>query len=107
MEILFSSLLGFLLIVFLPGIVICIIGWKVSNKITNVAVKSHVRAVLLALTLTPSMYGHAGVYPAIMVFFFGLSDGQWTAGVIPILFVWFVSTVILQLKTKNKSISKS
>lgn len=81
------ALLVLAVLVSLPGIVVAWLGWKLSRNIRPVLFQALLRAGLIAVAVTPSFYGHAGVMPAIVLAVV-LQGGEKSAGIVPILIVW-------------------
>lgn len=78
----------------LPGIGISYLGWRLSDNLRPVWVQATLRGGLLAATVTPSVYGHGGILPAIFLALV-LKGRNRLVGIIPILIVWAVAFPVL------------
>jgi hypothetical protein len=65
------------------------------------SVQTLFRAGLIATAITPSVYGHAGVLPAIFLAFV-LHGGDRLVGIIPILVVWAIAIPIISAPVRNQ-----
>ena len=81
-------------VVSLPGIAIAYVGWKQSRRWRSFSVQTFFRASLIAVTVTPSIYGHAGILPAIFLAFV-LTGKEKLIGIDPILLVWIVAVPVI------------
>jgi len=100
-------LLLWLVLVSLPGIGLTYLGWRFSRSLQPAWSQTLVRATLLAIALTPSIFGHAGPMPAIFVVI-AASGRDRLVGIVPILFVWAVSILAIGvLANKRTSGNKS
>ena len=87
-------LLLWLLLISLPGIALTYLGWKFSRSVQPIWARNLLRATVIALCLTPSVYGHAGPMPAIFVVFSTFGRDR-LIGMVPILIVWAVAVSAL------------
>jgi hypothetical protein len=95
------AMLANLVVVSLPGIVITYLGWKLSRKMQSVLIQTIFRGALVAVALTPSVYGHGLILPAILLIF--ASDGKdKLAGIVPILVVWIIAVPAIGLLGKKR-----
>jgi hypothetical protein len=78
------------LVIPLPGIGVAYLGWKRSRGWHSLWAQSCFRACLIAVAVTPSVWGHAGILPAILLAVV-LTGREKLAGIIPILIVWIVA----------------
>jgi hypothetical protein len=81
-------------IISLPGLGIAYIGWRSSRAMRPVSVQTLFRAGLLATAITPSVYGHAGILPAIILVFV-LRGQERLAGIVPILVVFLIALIAI------------
>ena len=82
----------------LPGIGITYVGWKVSRNLKPVVAQAAFRAGLIAITITPSIWGHGMILPALVLAL--LSHGRdRLVGVVPILVVWAVMIPVICVRT--------
>jgi len=79
-----------LILISLPGLALTYMGWKLSRALKPIWARSFLRATLIALLLTPTIYGHAGPLPAILIAFGGDGNGR-VIGIFPILVVWIIA----------------
>lgn len=86
----------------LPGMGIACLGWRSSRAMRPVFVQTFFRAGLLATTITPSVHGHAGILPAIILVFV-LQRHERLAGIVPILVVWLLAIPAISARAKNSS----
>jgi hypothetical protein len=85
----------------IPGLGITYLGWKLSRGIRPLRRQIIVRASLIALALTPSIYGHGMILPAVLVAF-SLDGKDKLIAVVPIIFVWLVATVTLSVRARRQ-----
>jgi hypothetical protein len=88
-------------VVSLPGIGISYIGWRCSRDIRPVLVQTLFRAAFIAIAITPSFHGHAGILPAIFLTFV-LRGRERLAGIVPILVVLLIAIPVIHARAKNK-----
>jgi hypothetical protein len=58
------------------------------------------RAGLLATVVTPSVYGHAGILPAIILAIV-LHGHERLAGIVPIIVVWLIAIPLIGANAKT------
>jgi hypothetical protein len=90
----------------LPGLGIAYLGWRFSRAMRPVSLQTLFRAGVLATAVTPSVYGHAGILPAIILVFVLHGHERW-AGILPILAVWLIATPVIAVATKKRRLSDS
>ena len=83
----FLLLCIWLILISLPGLALTFIGWKLSRRLQPIWARNFLRATLIAMLLTPTIYGHAGPLPAIPFAFFGAGKEEKLIGIIPILVI--------------------
>jgi hypothetical protein len=86
----------------LLGVGISYLGWLFSRSMRPVSVRTLFRSGLIAITVTPSVYGHAGVLPAIFLAFV-LHGRDRLVGIVPILVVWAVAIPIISGRVGNQT----
>jgi uncharacterized membrane protein YhaH (DUF805 family) len=92
----------YVVIVSLPGIAIAYLGWKVSRRWHPASLQTLFRAVLIAVTVTPSIYGHGAIVPAILLAI--LADGKnKMIGIIPMLVVLVVAILVIYIRGKKRA----
>jgi hypothetical protein len=94
-------LILYVALVCLPGAGATALGWWLSRSVRPVFVQTFFRAGLLATALTPTIYGHAGPVPAIVLVFV-LQGRERLAGIVPILIVWLIAFVVISARAKRK-----
>jgi hypothetical protein len=77
------SIIMYAVAVLFPGIVAAYLGWTLSRGWNSVSAETFLRAALMAVALTPSVWGHAGILPAILLAII-LSGREKLAGVPPV-----------------------
>jgi len=60
-------LLIWLALISLPGLALTYIRWRLSRALQPIWARAVLRATLIALLLTPTIYGHAGPVPALLI----------------------------------------
>jgi phosphoglycerol transferase MdoB-like AlkP superfamily enzyme len=95
------GVIAFLALISLPGVVITFIGWRLSRDLRPLAVRTVFRAGLLATAVTPTIYGHAGPLPAIVLVFL-LQGRERFAGIVPILVVWLIAIFVMTIRAKEQ-----
>jgi hypothetical protein len=98
-EVLFMIL--YAVVVSLPGLGVAYLGWKLSSRWQSMTVQTLFRAGLIAVAVTPSVWGHAGILPAILLAIV-LSGREKLAGVVPILVVWVVAIPVIGILAKRR-----
>src|SRR5258708_38314448 len=78
-------------VISLPGIGAAYVGWKFSREWHSLSAQTFFRASLIAVAVTPSIWGHAGILPAILLTLV-LSGREKLAGIVPIL-TWVVRPI--------------
>jgi len=84
----------FVTAVFLPSVLMAFIGWKLTRKIENEYVRVIIRACVLSIAFTPTIYGHAGPVFAVWMIFIGSGPERLTYGLLPIFAVFIVSSAL-------------
>jgi len=97
------SLVVWVALTSLPGLGITYLGWKFTRKMRPVVAQAAFRAGLIALTMTPSMWGHGIVVPAVVLAFV-LHGHERLAGIVPILVVWAVMTPVLVIRASKQQL---
>src|ERR1700676_3415062 len=87
-------------VVSLPGIGVAYLGWKRSRGWHSLFAQTFVRAGLIAVAVAPSVWGHAGIVPAILLAVV-LTGREKLAGIIPILIVWVVAIPVIGILAKR------
>jgi hypothetical protein len=82
-------------VISLPGIGVAYVGWKLSRGWHSVSAQTFFRAGSIAVATTPSVWGHAGILPAILMALV-LSGREKLAGVVPILVVCIVAIPVIE-----------
>ena len=107
-----NAVLGFLLLLIglilisLPGLALTYLGWKLSRALQPAWARSFLRATLIAILLTPTIYGHAGPLPAILIALGG--DGkERLIGLFPILVVWIIAVPAVSIIAKKRERTRS
>src|ERR1700734_2016383 len=88
-------------VISLPGVGIAFLGWWLSRTMRPVSVQTVFRSGLLATAITPTIYGHAGPVPAIILVFV-LEGRDRLAGIVPILFVWLIAIAVISVRAKRR-----
>jgi len=88
-------------VISLPGLGIAYLGWKLSRRWQSTAAQTLFRAGLIAVAVTPSAWGHGGIFPAILLAIL-LSGREKLAGVVPILVVWVVAIPVIGILAKRR-----
>ncbi len=91
-----------LFIMALPGMLFLLIWRKLSKNVKSLFIKRLIFTGLIAIGFTPTIHGHAGIVPAILVVIIGGED-KIEFGVVPILIVWIILFVLLSLWNYYKS----
>jgi hypothetical protein len=94
----------YVILISLPGLGITYLGWWSSRNMRPVSAQTFFRAGLIATTITPSFWGHAGFLPAIFLAFV-LQGREKLAGIVPILIVWLVAIPVIGARVKNRGSS--
>jgi hypothetical protein len=110
-----ASDLAFLLVVFLlrclPGIFVGALGWLVTGRMSNKWAQVIFRGLLLALAITPTGAGHAGLIPAAWFFFadphlWFVDSDLLVFGLLPLLIVWSLSIPVIFALTRRSGKKK-
>ena len=88
-------------VISLPGLGIAYLGWKLSRRWQSTAAQTLFRAGLIAVAVTPSAWGHGGIFPAILLAIL-LSGREKLAGVVPILVVWVVAIPVIGILANRR-----
>lgn len=102
----FLLLAIYVIVVSLPGIAIVYVGWKQSRRWRSFSGQTFFRASLIAVAATPSIYGHAGILPAIFLAFV-LTGKEKFIGIYPILLVWIVAVPVIYVLGKKRMLEPS
>ena len=70
---------------------------------TPVLGQTVLRSGLIALTITPSIWGHGEILPAIVLAFI-LQGRERLAGIVPILVVWAVAIAVLSALARKRNL---
>ena len=97
----FGTLVTFFTLFALPGVGLCLIGWKLSGRVANNIIRTFIRAGLISIAFAPTFYGHAGLVSAIWIALFGYEPERFKFGVAPLLAVWLITIAIIQWKAKK------
>jgi hypothetical protein len=87
---LFLGVVLLFVVAFLPGVIITVVGWKTTRRIENDYLRVVIRSGVLAVSFTPTAYGHAGVMPALWMLVVGSGTDRFTYSLYPIACVWIV-----------------
>lgn len=93
----------FLGLVFLPSILITIIGWKITKRIENDYLRIAARSGILSVSFTPTIYGHAGIMPALWMLFLGTGSDRFTYGLFPIIVISLIGILVAGAIRWNKN----
>ena len=77
--------------------------WRFSRNMTPVLGQTVSRSGLIALTITPSIWGHGEILPAIVLAFI-LQGRERLAGIVPILVVWAVAISVLSALARKRNL---
>jgi hypothetical protein len=88
-------------LVFLPGIGIAYLTWKLSRNMRPILAQAIFRAGIFAIAITPAFWGHAGFLPAIF-FAFVLHGRDRSDVIIEILIVWAIAIPVLLVRARNR-----
>ncbi len=97
------ALAAWLALISLPGIVVTYLGWRLSRNMRPVLGQTVFRSGLIALTITPSIWGHGEILPAIVPAF-GLQGRERPAGIVPILVVWAIAIPVLSARARKQNL---
>jgi hypothetical protein len=89
-------------VISLPGIGAAYVGWKFSREWHSLSAQTFFRASLIAVAVTPSIWGHAGILPAILLTLL-LSGREKLAGIVPILAVWIIAIPVIGILAKRRA----
>jgi hypothetical protein len=84
----------------LAGVAITFVGWKMSRSMPFGWRRTALRSGLIAVTTTPTLYGHMGILPAIYLALFAPGEDK-LYGVVPILIIWTLSFFIILIFEGN------
>jgi hypothetical protein len=85
-----------LALISLPGIGVTYLGWKLSRNMQPVFLQAAFRSGLIAIALTPSLWGHGFIVPAIFLAA-ALQGHDRLAGIVPIVVVWAIALPLLAI----------
>jgi hypothetical protein len=91
-----------LALISLPGIGLTYLGWKLSRNMNPILVQAVFSSGLIAIAITPSIWGHGGIFPAIALAVI-LQGRERLAGIIPILVVWAVAIPVQIVCTRKQT----
>jgi hypothetical protein len=97
------TIVAYLALISMPGIGVTYLGWKLSRNMRPILVQTIFRAGLIAFAITPSVWGHAGILPAIVLALL-LQGRERLAGIVPILVVWAVAIPVLIVRTRKQNL---
>lgn len=89
-------------VVSLPGIGVAYVGWRSSREWHSLSAQTLFRASLIAVAVTPSIWGHAGILPAILLTLL-LHGREKLAGIVPILAVWIIVIPVIGILAKRRA----
>jgi hypothetical protein len=96
------SLGAWLVLISLPGIGIAYLGWKLSRSMRPIFRQAVFRAGLIAIAITPSIWGHGAILPTIVLVLL-LQGQERLAGIVPILVVWVVAIPVLTFRARKQN----
>jgi hypothetical protein len=99
-------LLAWLFLISLPGLGLTYLGWRLSRALQPTWAQTFLRATLIAIMLTPTIYGHTGPVPAILVVLGG-SGKEKIIGILPILVVWTIAVPAVSIFAKKRERGRS
>src|SRR5712664_2622397 len=90
----------------LPGIVVACLGWLLTSRIASKWAQVILRGLLIAIAIAPTGGGHAGLIPAVWVFFadphLWFADSVlWWFGFVPLLIVWSLAIPVIYALTRR------
>jgi hypothetical protein len=88
-------------VISLPGIGVAYFGWNRSRGWHSSWAQTFFRACLIAVAATSSVWGHAGILPAILLTVV-LTGREKLAGIIPMLIVWIVALPVIGILAKRR-----
>lgn len=94
--------IAYVVIVSLPGVAIAYLGWKLSRRWHSASVQTLFRAVLIAVAVTPSIYGHGAIVPAILLALL-LEGKKKMIGIVPMLVVLVVAIPVIFILVKKRA----
>ena len=94
---------AWLALISLPGIGVTYLGWKFSRNMRSIFVQAVFRGGLIAIAITPSIWGHGAILPAIVLAFV-LQGRERLAGFVPILVVWAVAIPVLIVRARKQNL---
>jgi hypothetical protein len=97
------ALAAWVALISLPGIGVTYLGWRLSRNMRPVLGQAVFRAGLIAITITPSIWGHGGILPAIVLAFV-LQGRERLVGIVPILVVWAIAIPVLGAHARKHSL---
>ena len=98
------ALAVWLALISLPGIGVTYLGWRLSRNVRPILVQAVFRAGLIAITMTPSIWGHGGILPAIVLAIV-LQGQDRLAGIVPILVVWAIAIPVLSILARRQNLN--
>lgn len=88
-------------LVSLPGIGIAYLTWKISRNVRPILAQAVFRGGIVAIAITPGVWGHAGILPAI--FLVCVLHGRDRLEFIElILIVWVAAISVLFVRARNR-----
>jgi hypothetical protein len=97
------ALVAWLVLISLPGIGVTYLGWKLSRNMRPISVQAVFRAGLIAIAITPSIWGHGAILPAI-VLALAMQGRERLVGIVPILVVWSVAIPVLAVRARKQTL---
>lgn len=97
------AVVAWVALISLPGIGVTYIGWKLSRNVKPLFIQAVFRAGLMAIAITPSIWGHGGILPAVFLACV-LQGRERLAGIIPMLVVWAVATPVLLFRAMKQNV---
>jgi hypothetical protein len=85
----------------LPAIGITYLTWKLSRNMRPIVAQAIFRAGVFAIAITPSVWGHAGIVPAIILAFV-LHGRDRLDVVLEIVMVWAIALAVLLVRARNR-----
>jgi hypothetical protein len=106
LERLFMMLIivAYLALISMPGIGVTYLGWRLSRNMRPILVQAVFRAGLISIAITPSVWGHGGIFPAIVLALV-LQGRDRLAGIVPILVVWAVALPVLIVRARKQNLN--
>lgn len=94
------TLILYAALISVPGLLLTFIGWRLSRGMRPGWGRILLRSGLIAVLVTPTIYGHAGPIPAIALVFL-LQGRERLAGIFLILVVWVIVLLVMGVRAKG------